>query len=107
MPPQSESREIYLKDYLKSIINEKDQKYEQRFKSIIDNIAIALTAMDKAVSKAEAAAEKRFESVNEFRGALANQQLTFATRIELDLQMKNMSTPPSVCTIMSYQKKLQ
>lgn len=50
----------------------------------IDDLAARLLeraeAQDKAIQKSEAAAEKRFESVNEFRGQLADQVKTFMTR---------------------------
>ena len=42
----------------------------------------ALVAMKEAVIKAEAAAERRFESINEFRGQLADQAGTFVGRNE-------------------------
>lgn len=45
-------------------------------------VALAFEASDRAISKAEAAAEKRFESVNEFRAQLNDQQRTFLTRTE-------------------------
>lgn len=41
-------------------------------------VQVAMNASEKAVSKAEASAEKRFESINEFRAQLADQQTTFA-----------------------------
>lgn len=41
-------------------------------------VSVAMSASEKAVAKAEASAEKRFESINEFRGQLADQQVTFA-----------------------------
>src|SRR5215217_1730743 len=37
-------------------------------------------ASEIAISKAQAATEKRFESINEFRGQLADQQATFLRR---------------------------
>ena len=40
-------------------------------------VALALTASEKAIGKAEAANEKRFDSVNEFRAQLADQAATF------------------------------
>ena len=46
-------------------------------------MAFALQAAEKAVTKAELAAEKRFESVNEFRNQLKDQTGTFITRNEL------------------------
>lgn len=47
-----------------------------------EKVALALNAADKAVSKAEQATEKRFESVNEFRASLADQSATLITRAE-------------------------
>jgi hypothetical protein len=51
----------------------------------------ALTAADRAVVKAEAATEKRFEGVNEFRQALSDQSSTFVTRIESDAVIKTIN----------------
>ena len=47
-----------------------------------EKVKLALDAADKAVSKAEQATEKRFESVNEFRASLADQSATLVTRTE-------------------------
>lgn len=44
----------------------------------------ALVSSKEAVTKAELAAEKRFESVNEFRAQLADQAATFVSRLEAD-----------------------
>lgn len=54
-------------------------------------IAAALAAQEKAVAKAELAAGDRFEAVNEFRGQLADQVLTFMTKVEGLLQIKAVS----------------
>lgn len=43
-------------------------------------VSIASEASEKAINKAEMAAEKRFESVNEFRGQLSDQVRTFMPR---------------------------
>lgn len=56
---------------------------EQRFKAQEQAVAFALQAAEKAVTKAELAAEKRFESVNEFRNQLKDQTGTFITRNEM------------------------
>lgn len=50
-----------------------------------------LSASDKAVLKAEAATERRFESVNEFRAALADQQRVAIPRSEFDVQIRALS----------------
>jgi hypothetical protein len=49
--------------------------------------ANALAASAAATQKAEAAMEKRFESVNEFRGAMGDQAARFITRAEVDQRM--------------------
>jgi len=89
-----------------------DKRYEQRFeasqkaldlgfagqKAAVDAafaaqkeaINAALAAADRAVSKAELATEKRFESVNEFRGTLDNQQRTLIPRSEVDVLVKGL-----------------
>jgi len=46
----------------------------------------ALQAAEKAVTKAEVAAERRFEAVNEFRGQLSDQAGTFMPRSEADVR---------------------
>lgn len=71
--PTNAAPTISLKEYFDSLIQEKEKRYEQRF-----------IAQQTAVDKADAANEKRFESVNEFRNTLKDQQLTFASKIEMN-----------------------
>ena len=47
--------------------------YKVMLDSQADKVALALEAADKAITKAETATEKRFDSVNEFRATLADQ----------------------------------
>lgn len=83
---------------------EQDRRYEQRFTAQENAVQLALTrvdkefhehiaqvrtethaaleAADKAIAKSEASVEKRFESVNEFRGQLNDQARTFMGRDE-------------------------
>jgi hypothetical protein len=49
-----------------------------------DRALVALASADKAVSKAEIATEKRFESVNEFRQTLSDQTQSFVSRVEFE-----------------------
>ncbi len=51
-------------------------------------ISAALNAASTAVNKAEAAAEKRFEGINEFRAQLADQQRTLIPRAEADSELR-------------------
>jgi len=54
------------------------------FKAAEQAVAVALANAEKATGKAELAAERRFESVNEFRKALTDQTATFLPRSEYD-----------------------
>jgi hypothetical protein len=49
-----------------------------------ERVGLALAAADKAVSKAEVATEKRFESVNEFRQTLSDQTRSFISKVEFE-----------------------
>lgn len=68
---------------LKLIIDEHDRQYGQRFDAQEKAVAAALAAAKEAVVKQDAASEKRFDSVNEFRNTLKDQTGTFVTRAEL------------------------
>lgn len=59
--------------YIKSLLNERDRRYEQRFR-----------AQQEAIAKAERATELRFGSVNEFRQTLTDQANEFASQESLD-----------------------
>jgi hypothetical protein len=50
-------------------------------------VQAALVSAGTAVVKAEVAAEKRFESVNEFRAQLTDQAATFVSRVENDTRL--------------------
>lgn len=62
-----------LKEYLESKIT-----------AVKENAVLALTASEKAVQKAEVAADKRFDAVNEFRAQLSDQAGLFMPRAEYD-----------------------
>jgi len=59
--------------------------------SLKEYVDTRLDAIDKAVTKAETATEKRFEGVNEFRNTLADQQRTFMPRAESENQCNSLS----------------
>lgn len=54
------------------------------FKAAEQAVAVALANAEKATIKAEDAANKRFESVNEFRQTLTDQAATFMPRAEYE-----------------------
>jgi hypothetical protein len=67
---------------LSKVGNERDRRYEDRFKAMDEKTSLALTASEKAVTKAEVSTEKRFDAVNEFRGTLSDQAATLLPRAE-------------------------
>lgn len=82
-----------LAAHVSSMFREADRRYEQRFVAQEKAVADALAAQDKAVQtalmaakeavgKAEAATEKRFDAVNEFRAQLNDQAGRLMTRDE-------------------------
>jgi len=86
------SDEILLEKLLalRDLIDERDVRYEQRFKAMDEKTSLALTASEKAVAKAEIATEKRFDSVNEFRGQLKDQAATLVPRAEADSRFRGL-----------------
>jgi CHASE3 domain sensor protein len=85
--------------HVHDLLVEKDKHYEQRFSDTKIAVDAALIAADKAVAaqlagqkeavtKAETAAEKRFESVNEFRNTLSDQQRTLMPRAEAEVKFE-------------------
>lgn len=67
---------------LQKVMDERDRRYEDRFTAMDEKTSLALAGSEKAVSKAETATEKRFDSVNEFRGTLNDQAATLLPRAE-------------------------
>lgn len=68
--------------------NERDLRYQQRFEAQTQAITQAIESAALAVSKAEAANERRFASVNEFRQTLTDQAATFMPRAEYEAQTR-------------------
>lgn len=73
-------------DALRGVFDERDIRYAQRSASQDSAVAAALATSEKALIKAETATEKRFDSVNEFRGTLADQATRLLPRAEYDVQ---------------------
>lgn len=67
-------------EHLRELMAANDLRYEQRFRS-----------SEEAVRKAEQAAEKRFESVNEFRAALSDQQRDLMPRPEAEVLLRSLT----------------
>jgi hypothetical protein len=71
-----------------SVMQERERANGQRFDAQERAVSAALAAAKEAVAKAEMAAEKRFDSVNEFRNTLKDQQQTLLPRAEAAVQFK-------------------
>lgn len=80
-----------LKMHYDKVLEEMDRRYEQRFIAQESASRAAMTAAQEAVHKAEVAAEKRFDSVNEFRATLADQASTLMPRAESTLRWEAVS----------------
>lgn len=74
-----------LKAYVDARFDGHDRLYDERKAAAQDAITAALASVKEAMTKAETANERRFESVNEFRQTLTDQAATFATRDQFDM----------------------
>lgn len=77
-----------LKEYMERGFEYQDKAVQAALAAQEKAVAAALTAAKEAVLKAEAASEKRFESVNEFRATLSDQTNTLMPRQEYTVQHK-------------------
>jgi predicted nucleotide-binding protein (sugar kinase/HSP70/actin superfamily) len=86
-------REVFKAQFenLKTLIDANDKNYNQRFDNVTQATSAALASADRANTKAETATEKRFDSVNEFRATLQDQQRTFIPRMEMEITLKGIT----------------
>lgn len=69
MPPEHKDI-VSLREYVEALIAKLDARYSERLRANEDTLKRTVEYAEKASAKAEAAADKRFESVNEFRDML-------------------------------------
>jgi hypothetical protein len=72
-------------------IDANDAKYQIQFVDSKEAVLAALVATKEAINKADVANEKRFDSVNEFRNTLADQQTKLLTRTEYESAHKALA----------------
>jgi len=60
-------------------------------KAAKEGVNAAMASAEKAILKAETATEKRFDSVNEFRQAMRDQQENFASKSETNMRLDEVS----------------
>lgn len=84
---QGDSLTKELENRIQALDNLTDTKFVT-LKTVVEanaaQVALALDASEKAITKAETATDKRFESVNEFRATLSDLSDRMATRRELE-----------------------
>jgi len=73
-----------LHAHVEQQITDLRKQLDERHTAQNSAVQAALTSAEKAVGKAETAAERRFESVNEFRAQLSDQATRFVTRVEAE-----------------------
>lgn len=83
-----ESRPVTDREFFLVLMDGYDKRYQQRFEAQERALESALSSAKEAVDKAQVAAEKRFDSVNEFRNTLADQQRNLLPRQEYQVQHK-------------------
>lgn len=76
---------------LRDISNERDRRYEDRFKAMDEKTMLALNASEKAVTKAEIAQEKRFDNTNEWRAAMQDRDRNQMPRIEIEQRFNSLA----------------
>ena len=67
-------------DQMEARAIERDSMNKERFAAAKERVEMALVSSEKAITKAEAASDKRFDSVNEFRKTLSDIVATFIPR---------------------------
>jgi len=73
-----------LHAHLEQQLTDLRKQLDERHTAQNSAVQAALSSAEKAVGKAETAAERRFESVNEFRAQLSDQATRFVTRVEAE-----------------------
>jgi hypothetical protein len=77
---------------LKELLDERHHAQQVAMQAALvsakEAVYAAMEAAKEAVAKAEAASNKRFDGVNEFRQQLADQAATFATRTEVGIRFE-------------------
>lgn len=103
MPAALPDEAVSLRDYFERIIVEKDAQNTAIVQGAEKAVAAALAAQEKAtaaafaasekqVAKAEANAEKWRENANEWRASMLDREVKFASRTEMESELKAMRT---------------
>lgn len=77
--------------------------FEMRVDELDKRMQLIQNAADRAVTKAEEAASKRLDSMNEFRASLSDQSKNLMSRVEADALFKMCET--RISKVESYQSE--
>jgi hypothetical protein len=69
---------------------EREARNLERFANANDRVIVAMASSEKAITKAEIATDKRFDGVNELRGALSDQATLMLPRTEYTTQHQSL-----------------
>lgn len=84
--------DVSLREYFEAMLAERDRRIDQRFAGAEAAVALALSARDKAIDKAEAQLEGWKSMTNEFRGQLKDQASDFALDKDVTLMRDRIGT---------------
>jgi len=87
LPASGAENNPTLREYVDARFEAQEKAVEAALAAVKEQGASAQAAADRAVLKAETATEKRFEGVNEFRQALADNTRTLMPRAEAEQQL--------------------
>ena len=90
---------------LLALIRALDEKVSLLINAQKDGVKTAMDAAEKAVAKAEAAADKRFEALNELRGMAADWRSEFARQSTVDLQFRSVEGRINILESAGYNRE--
>ena len=79
----SAATDVSLREYVTLMVSQEMKRLDERFRAVEKATEQAFMNSQRAIDKADAATEKRFEGVNEFRAALSDQASRFVTTDQL------------------------
>lgn len=82
---------VSLREYVDQRFSAQDKAVAAALAAQEKAVTAALAAADRAVAKAEGASERRFESINEFRGALSDSARLLMPRAEAEQAVRAMT----------------
>jgi hypothetical protein len=86
-------------EFILALIKGLDEKFGLLIDAQKDGVKIAMDASEKAVAKAETAAERRFEALNELRAMAADWRSEFARQSTVNLQIEGINEKLAIMSL--------